>query len=116
MQSTYEHRQNVGKTCGKKATIEEKELYDYIKDHPNAKGKDIGEALGAEPGHSKKGPFAYIYDMKVWKKREDIWKGTLTYEELFPENEIPNSEKNSANGILIAEKNSGNPEKIPFDF
>lgn len=97
MQSAYEHYQELGKTFGRKARITEEELYDYIKDHPGSKPVDIGMALGKEPGGSKKGPYAYIYDMKVWLKRKEIWSGKITsLEEIFSE-KIPESEKISEN-------------------
>lgn len=112
MQSAYEHCQELGKTFGRKARITEEELYGYIKDHPGSKPADIGMALGKEPGESKKGPYAYIYDMKAWLKRKEIWSGKITsLEEIFSE-KIPKSEKNSANGIPISEKISENAENL----
>ena len=63
-----------------------------------------------------KGDYAYIYDMAVWKNRKNIQLG-VSFEEFSSGKEIPNSGKNSENGIPIPENPSeiqnGIPEEIP---
>lgn len=116
MKEAQEHKQEFGKTHGRKPMANEEKIYGYLQQHPSAKIAEIGAALGLDEGHSSKGPYAYIYDMGVWKNRKKI-RGDISFEEFSSEKEIPPTEKNSEKRIPISENNSEkgneNSEKIP---
>ena len=86
MKEAKEQKQNYGKIHGRKPAANEKEIYEYIQEHPSAKVAEIGSALGLEAGYSSKGPYAYVYDMQVWKDRKKITKD-VSYEEFFGKND-----------------------------
>lgn len=110
MKNAQESYQEYGKTHGRKAKGQDDDIKAYKLAHPAARVKEVGEALGYEPGNSGKGPFAWIYDNKGWKEAVKEIKAEKNSDK------IPKSEKNSENSSEKIPKTESEKSEKLFDF